>query len=38
MQNVKQEKGGNPISELEVIFDKNTFEVGDKVKFIKIEE
>ena len=38
MQNVKQEKGGNPISELEVIFDKDAFEVGDKVKLLKIEE
>lgn len=29
---------GNPISELEVILHRDVFEVGDKVKLIKIEE
>ena len=29
---------GNPTSELEVILHKDAFEVGDKVKLIKIEE
>ena len=29
---------GEPISELEVILHKDVFEVGDKVKLIKIEE
>lgn len=29
---------GNPISELEVILHKDAFEVGDKVKLVKIEE
>lgn len=29
---------GTPISELEVILHKDVFEVGDKVKLIKIEE
>lgn len=29
---------GKPVSELEVILHKDAFEVGDKVKLIKIEE
>ena len=29
---------GNPTSELEVILHRDVFEVGDKVKLIKIEE
>lgn len=29
---------GNPISELEVIFHRDAFEVGDKVKLIKIDK
>lgn len=29
---------GNPKSELEVILHKDAFEVGDKVKLVKIEE
>lgn len=29
---------GNPISELEIILHRDAFEVGDKVKLIKIEE
>lgn len=29
---------GEPISELDVIMNKNAFEVGDKVKLIKVEE
>lgn len=29
---------GKPISELKVILHKDTFDVGDKVKLIKIEE
>ena len=29
---------GTPVSELEVILHKDVFEVGDKVKLIKIEE
>lgn len=37
-KNNRMEGTGNPISELEVIFHKDAFEVGDKVKLIKIEE
>ena len=29
---------GDPISELDVIMNKNAFEVGDKVKLVKVEE
>lgn len=29
---------GYPTSELEVIMNKNAFEVGDKVKLVKVEE
>lgn len=29
---------GNPISELEVILHRDAFEVGDKVKLVKIEK
>ena len=29
---------GNPSSELDVIMNKNAFEVGDKVKLVKVEE
>ena len=29
---------GEPISELDVIMNKNAFEVGDKVKIVKVEE
>ena len=29
---------GNPTSELDVIMNKNAFEVGDKVKLVKVEE
>ena len=29
---------GYPISELDVIMNKNTFEVGDKVKLVKVED
>ena len=28
---------GEPISELDVIMNKNVFEVGDKVKLVKVE-
>ena len=34
----RMEGTGEPISELEVILHKDVFEVGDKVKLIKIEE
>lgn len=29
---------GKPVSELDVIMNKNAFEVGDKVKIVKVEE
>ncbi len=29
---------GEPISELDVIMNKNAFEVGDKVKLVKVED
>lgn len=29
---------GNPTSELNVIMNKNAFEVGDKVKLVKVED
>ena len=29
---------GNPTSELDLIMNKNAFEVGDKVKLVKLEE
>lgn len=29
---------GKPVSYFEVILDKNTFEVGDKVKLVKMED
>lgn len=29
---------GNPTSELHVIMNKNAFEVGDKVKLVKVED
>ena len=34
----RMEGTGEPISELEVILHKDVFEVGDKVKLVKIEE
>ena len=34
----RMDGNGNPISDFHVIMDKNAFEVGDKVKLVKVEE